>query len=309
MFHSHCNIALQTCRLCSCISDWARKSNSKFTTEFFSTHVHIWSSGAVMDSWSILNISNNSWPIWPWDMKEKTRLWSHDLFTISPQQHLLKHNTCTYTVSMRLTRYIIDSSLRVRACIRITNSTTLHMKYCLLSWLFIRTIESERALAAQKVHVQVHLYLRVRVRLHCEFCVFCFVTVKSALFARNYHIFGMLFIPKMIIIFNFYLVIFGVLYVVKLKLALEIFACPIRASIFCRCSKMLARFQLLLAPGNRASAYVAPCGRVFIILQQCSVENQKTFYSDSALLVLNETSLNNDNARLALNWRYTYMYM
>ena len=155
---------------------------------------------------------------------------------------------------MRLTRYIIDSSLRERACIRIiiTNSTTLHMKYCLLSWLFIRTIESERALAAQKVHV--HL----RVRLHCEFCVFCFVTVKSAFFARNYHIFGMLFIPKTIIIFNFYLVIFGVLYGVKLKLALEIFACPIRASIFCRCSKMLARFQLLLAPGNRASAYVAP---------------------------------------------------
>ena len=83
--------------------------------------------------------------------------------------------------------------------------------------------------------------------------------MKSALFARNYHIFGMLFIPKTIINFNFYLVIFGVLYVVKLKLALEILACPIRASIFCRCSKMLARFQLLLAPGNRASAYVAPC--------------------------------------------------
>ena len=61
----------------------------------------------------------------------------------------------------------------------------------------------------------------------------------------------MLFIPKTIIIFIFYLVIFGVLYVVKLKLALEIFACPIRASIFCLCSKMLARFQLLLAPGNR----------------------------------------------------------
>ena len=180
-------------------------------------------------SWSILNISNNSWPIWPRDMKEKTRLWSHDLFTISPQQHLLKHNMCTCIVSMRLTRYIIDSSLRVRACIRIiTNTTTLHMKYCLLSWLFIRTIETrDRARAtAQKVHV--HL----RVRLHCEFCVFCFVTVKSALFARYYHIFGMLFIPKTIIIFNFYLVIFGVLYVVKLKLALEIFACPIRAIIY-----------------------------------------------------------------------------
>ena len=172
--------------------------------------------------------------------------------TICLQSH--RSSTCWNTVSMRLTRYIIDSSLRVRTCIRIiTNSTTLHMKYCLLSWLFIRIIESERALAAQKVHV--HL----RVRLHCEFCVFCFVTVKSELFARNYHIFGMLFIPKTIIIFNFYLVIFWVLYVVKLKLALEIFACPIRASIFCRCSKMLARFQLLLAPGNRASAYVAPC--------------------------------------------------
>ena len=216
-------------------------------------------------SWSILNISNNSWPIWPWDMKEKTCLWSHDLFTISPQQHLLKHNMCI--VSMRLTRYIIDSSLRVRACIRIiTNSTTLHMKYCLLSWLFIRTIESERALAAQKVHI--HL----RVTLHCEFCVFCFVTVKSALFARNYHIFGMLFIPKMIIIFNFYLVIFWVLYVVKLKLALEIFACPIRASIFCRYSKMLARFQLLLAPGNRASAYVAPCFIEYLMLEMCRLQ-------------------------------------
>ena len=57
------------------------------------------------------------------------------------------------------------------------------------------------------------------------------------------------------IIFNFYWVIFWVLYVVKLKLALEMFACPIRASIFCWCSKMLARLQLSLAPGNRASAY------------------------------------------------------
>ena len=47
-------------------------------------------------SWSILNISNNSWPIWPRDMKEKTCLWSHDLFTISPQQHLLKHNMTSW---------------------------------------------------------------------------------------------------------------------------------------------------------------------------------------------------------------------
>ena len=176
--HSHCNIALQTCRLCSCISDWAQKSNSKFTTEFFSTHVHIWSRVLL---WSILNISNNSWPIWPRDMKEKTRLWSHDLFTISPQlQHLLKHNMCI--VSMRLTRYIIDSSLRIRACIRIiNNSTTTQMKYCLLSWLFIQTIESERALAAQKVHV--HL----RVRLHCEFCVFCFETEECIIREKLSH--------------------------------------------------------------------------------------------------------------------------
>ena len=39
-----------------------------------------------------------------------------------------------------------------------------------------------------------------------------------------------------------------------------------------------------------------------ITIQGCSTENQ-TLYSDSALLVLNETSLNSDNALLALNWR------
>ena len=58
---------------------------------------------------------------------------------------------------------------------------TIHSDY--------QEIESKRVLAAQKVHV--HL----RVRLHCEFCVFCFVTVKSALFARNYHIFWHAFYP------------------------------------------------------------------------------------------------------------------
>ena len=46
-----------------------------------------------------------------------------------------------------------------------------------------------------------------------------------------------------------------------------------------------------------------------ITIQRCSVENQKgarsplTLYSDSALLVLNGTSLNIDSALLALNWR------
>ena len=42
--------------------------------------------------------------------------------------------------------------------------------------------------------------------------------------------------------------------------------------------------------------------------QRCSVENQKgaiVIYSDSALLVLNGTSLSCNNALLALNWRYT----
>ena len=156
---------------------------------------------------------------------------------------------------------IIDSSLRVRACIYIHmhNNSFYNFTHEILSTImtihWIRTIESDRALAAaQKVH------LHLRVRLHCEFCVFCFVTVKSALFARNYHIFGMLFIPKTIIIFNFYLVIFGVLYVVKLKLALEIFACPIRASIFCRCSKMLlpdSNFYLPRAIGQALMSHPA----------------------------------------------------
>ena len=91
-----------------------------------------------------------------------------------------------------------------------------------------------------------------------KLCVFCFVTLKSALLARNYQIFCMLFVPKTINIFHFYLVIFFGIVCGDTKLALEISACPIRASNFCWCSKMLARFQLLLAPGNRASAYVAP---------------------------------------------------
>ena len=51
-----------------------------------------------------------------------------------------------------------------------------------------------------------------RVRRHCEFYVFCFVILKSALLARNYQIFNMLFVPKTINIFNFYLVIFLISY-------------------------------------------------------------------------------------------------
>ena len=89
-----------------------------------------------------------------------------------------------------------------------------------------------------------------RVRLHYEFCVFCFVTLKSALLARNYQNFGMLFVPKTIIIYNFYWVIFGVLYVVKLKLALEIFACPIRASIFCWVFQNACPIPTFTCPGQ-----------------------------------------------------------
>ena len=102
-----------------------------------------------------------------------------------------------------------------------------------------------------------------RVRLLREFLRLLFCDCEERIICKKLSHFGMLFIPKTIIIFNFYLFVFGVFYVVKLRLALEIVACPIRASIFCRCSKMLARFQLLLAPGNRASAYVAPWNKVY----------------------------------------------
>ena len=44
-----------------------------------------------------------------------------------------------------------------------------------------------------------------------------------------------------------------------LRFALQIITCPIRASIFSWHSKMLARLWCLLAPGHRASGYVAPC--------------------------------------------------
>ena len=49
-----------------------------------------------------------------------------------------------------------------------------------------------------------------------------------------------------------------VIYVKIVKFTLYIFACPIRATILSCYSKILARFWLSLAPGHRASAYVAP---------------------------------------------------
>ena len=147
------------------LSDWAELESwipNKFTTEFFSTHDHVMSDPQVL-SLSILNISNNSCPIWPRSVynlfipftkssSQSNNMTYRKIYTIYHRQQstrtgLNRHLTALHT--KYITVYYHDYSIgpsRASVCFPHHNAHEVHN--CLLSWLFNRTIESERLFSA-----------------------------------------------------------------------------------------------------------------------------------------------------------------